>query len=154
MKKIIFFQILISFLYSCNTHDKNVSSEQKSLSLKQELINEEYNTPLNYISAEEVQILANKVIVQEKDFLKKEKYGYDGYVLNGVIKSKATLAKFKDIKIGVMFYSKTNSLIKQKEIILYEIILPGKSQFFTLKISPPENYSTFKINILSALPAY
>ncbi|WP_017733695.1 hypothetical protein [Nafulsella turpanensis] len=93
--------------------------------------------------------LNGKAGIESKDEGGLFKVKYVDY-FSGTLTNSASVAKAKDIKLKVDFYSKTKALIGSKEITVYEYILPGQSVRFKEKLDLPEKVEDFKFSILNA----
>lgn len=93
--------------------------------------------------------LNGKAGIESKDEGGLFKVKYVDY-FSGTLTNSASIAKAKDIKLKVDFYSKTKTLIGSKEITVYEYILPGQSVKFKEKLDLPEKVEDFKFSILNA----
>lgn len=69
--------------------------------------------------------------------------------LTGTIKNNANLAKAKDVKLAVVYYSKTKSKIGSEEITIYDWIQPNSQLDFKEKVSVPDNCESFDCMVLS-----
>lgn len=58
-------------------------------------------------------------------------------VVEGKVKSTASVAKYKDLVISVIFYTKTNTYLGSEDFVLYEFINPGSEVDFKIKTNAP-----------------
>lgn len=72
-------------------------------------------------------------------------------VMEGTISSKATLASFKDVEISVTGYSKTKSKVGTWKETVYEIIRPGRSKSFKIKMMLPKSVKSVGLDIHNAI---
>ena len=70
--------------------------------------------------------------------------------LKGTIKNNASVAKAKDIKLTVGFFSKTDSQIGEREITIYEYINPNSTLNIKEKLDVPNKAEKFSCIIKSA----
>lgn len=70
--------------------------------------------------------------------------------LQGKITSKATVAKFKDPVVQVTFFSKTKTILKSEEYTIYELIAPGKTINFMLKLEISKEVETVGWEVIDA----
>jgi len=76
-------------------------------------------------------------------------------VIEGSISSVSSVAIFKDIKIGVNFYSKTGTLIASDSFTIYEYIDPGATLKFKKKLtSQYREAKSMSFFIVGASPVY
>lgn len=118
--------------------------------LKMELQMQENNNPLKYLTLENVTMQKNKI----KDAGLFSNAKYDGYLITGQVKNSAIMAKYKDLKLSVELYSKTNTLIENKSYVLYEYYEPNSTKDFSLKVEAPSTMKSFGTFIGGATPSY
>lgn len=66
------------------------------------------------------------------------------------ISNKAKIASYKDVKLKVIYYSKTNSVIGSNDYIIYEVINPQKIITVALKIDNYQNVNAIGWEIIDA----
>ena len=123
---------------------KQKTPEELRLDLK---IQEESN-PKQYLTLDSVYMNQNKI--REAGIFTSAKY--DGYIITGIVKNSATIAKFKDLKITVQMYSKTETLIDEQTHIFYEFYEPNSENKFAIKVNPPPAMNSYQVSIVEALP--
>ncbi len=84
----------------------------------------------------------------KKKIFKKQKV--TGNEITGYISNNAQRTSFKDAKLNVKFYSKSNTLLSSKEIIIYEKFFPGAQTFFKKKIFLPNETYRYNISFVTA----
>jgi hypothetical protein len=62
--------------------------------------------------------------------------------ISGTITNRALHTNYKDIRIHVVFYSQTKTIIGSQDYIIYEYVPYGSTQAFTLKVPKPATMST------------
>ncbi|AEA45446.1 hypothetical protein [Fluviicola taffensis] len=125
--------------------------EKSPEELRAELKASEENSPLEYLSCEDVKMSEQTIQTRSEGLFRDAEYEPDGAIFTGNIHNKATLGQFKDAKIKILFYSRTNSLIEEKTYTIYEYLEPNSSISFSFKIeSYPQAYSTFQVQLISA----
>ena len=62
--------------------------------------------------------------------------------ISGTITNKALHTNYKDIRIHVIFYSQTKTVIGSQDYIIYEYVPYGSTQAFTLKVPKPPAMAT------------
>lgn len=72
-------------------------------------------------------------------------------VLEGKVSNSATLASYKDPKLHITGYSKTNSEIGTWEETVYEVIRPGRSKQFKIKLMLPKSVKSVGWEVYSAV---
>ena len=72
------------------------------------------------------------------------------FVLKGTIKNRATSVTYKDIKVEINYYSKTNSLIGSETKVFYEFIKPGGVIEFKEKVWAPDGAASVGLNVIGA----
>jgi len=70
----------------------------------------------------------------------------------GQIKNTASVAKFKDVVLTVYIYSKTKTIIDQKDYVIYEYLEPNGILPFKLKVNPPDAMSSYHIEVKGVTP--
>ena len=76
------------------------------------------------------------------------------WVLEGSIKSSATVATYKDITIEVLYKSKTNSVVGSETFTLYEYLKPGRSIDYSFRSNSYRNAVSVSWKIIGAKPSY
>lgn len=138
------FSILVIIFYifqiSCNEPPKPKTAEE----LKKELKLQEISNSLSYVRIESA--VMSKNMVKKATLFKDAKF--DGYLIEGKIVNKATIAEFKDPKVKVTYYSQTESIIDTEAYVIYEFIPPSSSTDFQIKVYPPQAFSNFNVSIV------
>lgn len=73
-------------------------------------------------------------------------------VLEGTIENSATLASFKDIDLDIIGYSKTKSEVGRWRQTVYEILRPGRSKRFKIKLNLPRSVKSVGWDVSNAIP--
>jgi len=118
-----------------------------------ELKNQELDNPLQYLTDSEVTIKTNSILVKKETMFRNAQYKDDGAIIEGYIRNKATLAKYKDVVVNVSYYSATKTLIEEKQFVFYEFYEPNSNNHFSLKVYPPSAYKTFGFQVVGAKSA-
>lgn len=118
------------------------ASPKTEAQLRQELLNKERATPLLYLD--------DKNVKMEEKFLSIKRKAE----ITGTITNNATLAKYKDVKVRVDFYSRTNSVIESQRFVFYNYYPPQSSMPFSLEVIYPKAYTSFGFVIEGASPVY
>ena len=143
--------MLCFLLLSSGCNGRQEQAQKKTPEeLRNELLSQERNSPLDYLTLEAVKLLPQTKKVRNATLFKKAKYEPDGVLIQGYVNNKATLATFKDVSIKVIYYSKTNAIIGRKAFTLYEYYKPNSITEFTVKDYPPEGWTTFNVVVLKA----
>ncbi len=108
--------------------DKNISNDNNIIPYNQEKTAEDLRDELSTKEGENPQ-----------DYLT-VKYTWwvnlnDQTVFEGHIYNTATTAIFKDIKIHCYFFTKTRTVLTEKEFTIFEYVEPGKSTYFKYKMN-------------------
>jgi hypothetical protein len=114
--------------------------------LRRELKVSEQRAPYTYLSAVNFTLEPNEV--HGAGLFRKAKY--DGYMLRGIIKSSATIARFKDATMHVTYLTETNTTIGVEDVVLYEYVNPSGSADFSMKVNPPSTMKTFSVSVTGA----
>jgi hypothetical protein len=153
MKKIIFSLIVAStFAFtSCNSggsysqQDRPKTPEELRMELKfQEQIN-----PNKFLTVSAT-MSPNKVKIREAGLFRDAEYGVDGYNIEGTITNTATIARFKDVVLTVTFMSQTETIIEEKDHVIYEYYEPNTTKEFSLHLYPPDATEIFNITLKNA----
>ncbi|MFZ4546131.1 MAG: hypothetical protein ACOYN4_01780 [Bacteroidales bacterium] len=75
---------------------------------------------------------------------------YDGWIIEGDIKNTASVAKFKDVVLTISLFSQTQTVIEEKDYVIYEFYSPNETKHFSFKIYPPEATNKFNVSVKSA----
>lgn len=135
MKNILYLFALI-FLISCNNNEINESNyEITTIKLQ----NYEMNKPSKFLSA------SGKYSTN---------FWGDKFKIDVEVKNKAYLATFKDIKLKVFYYSKTNTLIGTKQYTVYEKAKPQSISTFKLSIDNYKDVEKIGWEVMSAIGTY
>lgn len=148
MKKILFlsFASATLLLASCNSGGSSGSNADKPKTpeeLKMELKIQEQSSPTDYLSASGATMKHNEV---RKAGLFRDAE-YDGWLVEGIIKNTATLARFKDVVLTIKLFSQTETVIEEKDYVIYEFFEPNTSKPFSIKIHPPEVTDKFNVSV-------
>lgn len=74
------------------------------------------------------------------------------FVIKGSITNAATVAKYKDIVIRVFYYSKTDTVIKEADFVLYEFYPANSTKEFELRVPYMSNATSLGWSIIQASP--
>ena len=141
---------LLFFLHlfiGCKQHQEQKKTPEQ---LRSELLAQESRSPLDYLELEEAVLSPQTKEVRKASLFKKAKYEPDGVLIEGFLNNKATLATFKDITLKVSYYSKTKSILRQKNFVLYEYFGPGSTNRLSIKDYPPEDWNSFNVEVVKA----
>jgi hypothetical protein len=148
--------LIISFvigLTACSSSSSD-SVEKTEDELKMELLDIEQSDPVRYLYAEDVTMQKQEKKVKDETLFREAVYEDDGAIIEGTIFNKATLAKYKDLRVKVTFYSKTESVISEDEFVIYEFYEPNSSSVLNFKIDEiPSAYHSFTFDIVGATPS-
>lgn len=137
--------------YDNSFSDEDQEVEKTPEELRAELKAKEEETPLKYIEGSEVKLAPQRKMTRSAGIFRDAEYEPDGAIISGDITNNATLARFKDPKITVYFYSQTNTLIKKQSYVIYEYLDPGSTTHFSFRIdSYPETYDYLEYKIFDA----
>ncbi len=113
------------------------SQQKSSPALRSELLQKEKQNPAAYITNDNTW---RKNLVGET-------------VLEGTLTNASKMADFKNIVLEVRWFSKTNTLIGTKQLIVYELVGAGKSMKYKLKTSEASKFANVRVNVVSATTA-
>jgi hypothetical protein len=117
--------------------------------LRQELRTQEEAAPTINLSVSG-SMQENQVLIQKPDFFHHSIYKQDGYIIHGVIRSKASIARFKDVVVQITFYSETQTNLGSNNYIIYKYFEPNTETPFDLKVYPPPVMRNFGLSVVSA----
>lgn len=104
--------------------------------LKEELASKERNNPGEYLS---VKGTYRKNLIGET-------------VLEGNISNTATAAIFKDIVVKAQFLAPSGTVLSEENFTKYEILSPGRSASFKVKIFAPKQMQSVSMAVINAIP--
>lgn len=121
--------------------------------LRAELKMQEQQDPLQYLKDSNITLEKKRKKIRNGGLFRSAEYADDGGIISGFVKNKATLAKFKDLRVTVAFYSQTKTLIREDAFVIYEYYPPGTTQNLSFKIAEiPSAYDSFNFRITGATP--
>jgi len=158
-KKIFLFTVICIFfvISNCNKNsefDKQLAENNNDISQsKQQIINEMSIAELkNALRKKEnetaISLISGKCVYLENLFSDKK--------IEITLKNAANVAIFKDIAFKLTYFSKTQSVIGEKEIVVYEYLNPQATISKTYKLNDmPEEaiLNSTTIKIVKAMPA-
>ncbi|MES2592708.1 MAG: hypothetical protein V4608_12555 [Bacteroidota bacterium] len=149
MKKIISTLFTTAILItSCTNGNLGSSDSPKTAEeLKMELKIQELTTPTKYLTITGETMKHN--LVREAGLFRKAEY--DGWIVSGIIKNSATIAKFKDIVLSITLLSQTETVIEEKNYVIYEFYESNSTKQFFIKINPPNATDKFNIIVKDAV---
>jgi hypothetical protein len=134
------------------TDESNEPEREKTpQELRAELKASEENSPLDYLSCGEVRMFPQERQTRSAGLFHDAEYEADGAIFRGTISNNATLARFKDARIKILFYSQTNTIIETQNYVIYEYLNPQSGTDFSFKTeSYPQAYDSFKYELVGA----
>lgn len=127
--------VIITYLLANKGNDRYIPQIPKSPEqLRIELGQQEASSPEQYISHEGT---------WKKNFIGET-------VLEGTLKSSATIANFKDVKLLVTYLSKTNSPTGRENFVVYEFLKAGQIVRYKIKTYAPDATSQVNVNVTGA----
>lgn len=109
--------------------------------LRMELLSKEKNSPLTYLSLNQINF--------EKKLLA---FITNEASITGVVKNSASIAKYKDLRVRVNYYSATNTIFKSQDYVIYKYFPPQSHTPITLEVDFPDGFSKYGVEILGATP--
>ncbi|AWM13822.1 hypothetical protein DI487_08065 [Flavobacterium sediminis] len=143
-----YYVLILLILFSTSSCNQNRQKTPEEL--KMELKIQESRNPHQYLKLESIKLNRNQI--KKGGLFSRAKY--DGFLISGIIKNSATLAKYKDLRLTVEYFSKTNTLLQSKTYTLYEYYEPNSSKDFQLKVYPPDTMQNYNITLFDAAPTY
>jgi hypothetical protein len=125
--------------------------EKSPEELRAELKASEENSPMDYLSCGQVTMSPQQVQTRNAGLFHDAEYEPDGAIFKGTINSSASLGRFKDAKIKILYYSRTNTLIEEKDYVIYDYLEPQSTTSFSFKTkSYPQAYENFRVQLVGA----
>jgi hypothetical protein len=152
MKKYFKLSVLsmLLFISACSSPSSEPHRHTEE-ELKMELLLIEQENPLKYLNCTDVKLTLQEKKVKNATLFEDAVYAPDGALLKCVIRNEATLSKFKDIKLEITFYSKTESVITNYTHTIYEYFGPSSTTNIEFKIdNVPPAYHSFSCKVLDA----
>ncbi|OQP57208.1 hypothetical protein A3860_11655 [Niastella vici] len=118
--------------------------------LRHELLESEAADPAGMLSITG-NMQENKIQTQKPDFFHHSQYATDGYIIKGLIRSKASVATLKDAVVQITFLTETNTELATTDSRVYKYFPPNEATSFELKVYPPENTKNFEMRVVSAM---
>ena len=141
MKKIALIVLMATtvFFVGCNSRGSsgNFARPKTAEELRQELKTKEQSNLYDYLSVEyklDYKLLAGKDVIK------------------GVIKNKASIAKFKDVVLTITFFTETDTELKTQDVPIYKFVGPNSSTEFELNLTPPPGRKKIRVKIKNATP--
>jgi len=142
--------------HSTNNFNDDLTNESPEIEkspeeLRAELKISEENSPLEYLSCGRVWMTPQQRQTRSAGLFHDAEYEADGAIFRGTISNNATLARFKDARIKILFYSQTNTLIETQNYVIYEYLNPQSGTDFSFKTkSYPQAYDSFRVELVGA----
>ena len=132
----------------------NQDASKTPQELRAELLGQERNTPMEYLSVKNLKFQEQTRRVANGGLFNGAKYYPDGAIVEGDITNRATMAKYKDVMLTVSFFTKTNTFLDKASFVVYEYFEPRATKHFSYRINQlPEAFGDYKIQITAASPA-
>jgi hypothetical protein len=151
MKNLILVMLTIVFLAACNSKKEFHETETPKTpeELKAELKMDEESNPIKYLEIDG-KMHDSILKTREESFFHNAEFKKIGTLINGTIKNKASVAKFKDAVMKVSYYSATNTEISSETHTMYQFYEPNSEKKFSVMIKKPEETKGFGIEIIKA----
>lgn len=136
MKKQVALLFFVIFIFSCrNSTKKDPQFDTKSYEqVKETLADKEKNTPARFLT---VNCHDHKNIIGQT-------------VVKGTITNNATVCRYKDVELHLLFYSKTAVKLDEGLETVYEVIAPGKTIKFKTRYFAPKGTDSVAIVVNKA----
>lgn len=144
--RLLFIALLLT-LVACGESPRPKTAEELKMELK---LNEELS-PLLYLKAPKATIEKLEKKVRNGGLFRKAEYAPDGAIFRSSIKNTATLAKYKDLQIRITYYSRTKTVIKRENLVVYDYYPPNKTTPLQIRLKEiPSAYDSFSYEIIGA----
>ena len=140
--------VTIILFTSCETDYTTFPKSPEEL--KKELREWELLFPMKYLSIKDFQVRTQRKKTRNAGLFHSAEYVDDGALLQGYIINEALLVEYKDIVLKIGYFSKTETLIKEDTVVLYEFNKPHSRKHFSIKIEPPKFYESVSYKIINA----
>lgn len=132
-------------------HEPAPESYKSPEELRMELKSSEEAEPMSYLECGRVTMYPQEIKTRRAGLFHDAEYKPDGAIFKGSIKNKATLGRYKDARIKILFYSQTNTLIEAQSYVIYEYLEPQSTTEFSFKTETyPEAYDSFQVELTGA----
>ncbi|MBF8962113.1 hypothetical protein I0P70_02545 [Pontibacter sp. FD36] len=130
-----FSPVLLSSLSGCDSGYSNshTSYEEAKLTLEEQ----ERMYPSNFLSTDGT---------HRKNLLGE-------WVMEGTVKSTASVATYKDVELAISYYSKTETLLGTERQTVYDYFRPGAKVKYKLKSYGIKGAKKIGVEVINALPA-
>lgn len=129
----------IILLSNCNSSGSSLKRQKSPEELRMELMLIEQSRPSDYLS-----VTANY----------RENFWGDKFIITCTIINKASVAKYKDAIMRVIYYSKTETILGSKDYTIYELFSPNSSKTIELTVDNYQNVNSIGVKIIKALPVF
>lgn len=129
--KTLLFTLSLFLFTSCNSDS---SYEPTHQDIKRSLEETEKSSPIEFLKAEGT---------YRQNLI-------DEWVLEGTISNTASLAKYKDVVLKIVYYSKTQTEIGSEEKTLFEYFKPNTQQKFRIKTAGFDGTASIGFEVISA----
>ena len=143
-----FLILVIIFLFSCKAPERPKTPEQLRFQLKMK----EQRSPQLYLKLENVAVTPQRKKTRKAGLFRDAEYKDDGHLIEGIIKNKASVAKFKDVKIEFSYLSKTKTVINKSAYVIYNYYGPNSQKTFSFKIDDyPSAAASYSVRVANAV---
>jgi len=119
--------------YNINGNSSEETYEEKVMKIEEM----EYSQPTKFLSA---------------DATYRENFWGDKIIVKCSITNKATVATYKDVVVRITYYSKTDTEIKSKEHVIYEVFPPQSTKTVEFKINNYAHVYSLDCEVIGASP--
>lgn len=146
--KLLQFLLIAILTSSCGGGATENEKPKTPEELKMELVRQEKDEPLTYLSVK-ASVREDEVKTRGDELFHDAEYSQDGITIYGTITNTATIIKFKDVVLGITFYSNKTPITSQ-HFTINEFFVPNTENKFELKVYPPVEMNKFSIEIKDA----
>lgn len=136
--------------YNSGNSEPSYQRKKTPTELKAELRAIEESNPLTYLQEHNVTMKWETEWKRGTIFRAGEYERTGAVTIKGQIYNKATLAGYKDIKVKISWFTRTETLLKEHYDIIYKVVTPGGQRQFEFHLWPPEHCEDFGFKIVSA----
>lgn len=132
-------------------YETDVPKEKSPEELRAELKALEQEHPMDYLTCSDVMMYPQQIQTRSAGWFHDAEYAPDGAIFKGKIYNSATLARFKDAKVTVKYYSETQTLIKKESYVIYKYLEPQSTLEFSFRTAAyPAAYAEFGFELIGA----
>jgi hypothetical protein len=140
----------LSFFLSCGQSSESKQKEKEKGDEAVRIEEEEKSYEEKVISVEEEELSQPTKFLNAGGTYNENLLG-DKLKVHGEISNSATVASFKDAVVRITYFTKTKTVLEQKDFTIYEIFAPNSTINFELKIDNYRDVNSISWEVISAV---